>query len=136
MRHMKIRILTVLAVPVLAFALSGPAFASVRPAKTDSLVVKITTTSGTTWGKVSIDYTQNGKMKMLGACKVASCTFHPPHMVKLALTESPTHKSTWPFHSWKLVNGGMKAKTSMGSKLKFEIENGMATVTAKYTVSS
>ena len=73
-------------------------------------------------------------MKMLGSCSKSKCTFHPPHMVKLTLSEKPTDMSTWPFAGWSVTNGGKKS-TSMKTKLKFEITGGMATVTAKYKVA-
>ena len=132
MRSTKAIIMAVLAVAAISVGTVSSTLAAARHDKTDALVIKITKSDGTVWGKVTVDYKSGGKEKMLGACSKASCELHPPHMVKLTLKESPTHPMTWPFHAWKLTNGGMKATPEMGKTLKFEIENGMATAKAIY----
>jgi len=119
---------------VLTSALSSVSANGVRATGMDSLVVKVTSTNGTVWGKVVVDYKSGGKVKMLATCSKSKCTFHPPHMVKLILKETPKNNSTWPFKHWKLANGHMKSATSMGSTLKFTISKGMATVWAVYTL--
>jgi len=132
MRQIEAILLAMLAVSAVTLGTVSTSQAAQRHSMMDSLVVKITKSSGIVWGKVTVDYTMGGKTSMLGSCKVAKCTFHPAHMAKLHLHESPTHPATWPFHSWKLANGHMAASTSMGKTLNFEIENGMATVWANY----
>ena len=131
-RSMKAVLMAGIAVPVLSLGSLATVNAAAHHTSMDSLVIKITKSSGILWGHVSVDYLKNGKTEMLPTCKAAKCTLHPPHMVKLTLRETPTHPTTWPFHAWKLTNGHMKATTSMGKTLKFEIDNGMATVWAKY----
>ncbi|GEM_PF-5244032 len=97
----------------------------------DTLKVKVTTTSGTTWGDVTVSYKSGGKMKLVGHCNTVSCTFHPPHMVVLYLKETAKNESTWPFKNWAITNGG-KTTTKTGDKLVFEISGKQATVQAVY----
>lgn len=129
---MKKVLLAAVAISSLSLAVVSPAYAARHHRGMDSLVINVTTTSGTTWGAVTIDYVSGGKTHMLASCHKAKCTVHPPRMVKLTLTERAKSTATWPFHAWQLKNGGSKKVTKMGKTLKFEIKGGMATVWANY----
>lgn len=134
MRNVRKAALTLLAVGALGLATIGSSFAAPahKAMGMDKLTVNITTTSGTVWGQVAVDYKAKGMMHMAGTCKKASCTYMVPHMVKLHLTETPVDKMTWPFAHWNVM-GAMGNKTMrMGSKLTFEIMGHHATVTAVY----
>jgi hypothetical protein len=88
----------------------------------DKIVVKITTTSGTTWGHVTAHWKENGKMVKGMACKTAKCTYHVPHMTKITLKETPVDNSTWPFAHWS-IKGGSKSMSTK-KKVTFEATNG------------
>jgi len=115
----------------LLFAVTGASFAQpVRHAAMDTLVVKITTTSGTTWGKVTVHWDVGTAMHSK-KCATAKCTFHTPAMVKLTINETANSPATWPFQEWKVTNGG-KTKSVLKHKDTFEIMGGMATAQANY----
>ncbi len=110
----------------------GSVYAARPAASMDHLTVKVTKTAKV-WGTVTVDYKHKGKLKMVGSCSKAKCTFKVPHMAKLVLTEKPNTPTTWPFKDWKVTNGG-KTTTSKAKKLKFTISGGKATVKAVYVL--
>ncbi|HEV3312392.1 MAG TPA: hypothetical protein VG815_17920 [Chloroflexota bacterium] len=132
MNRIRLVAVSLFAVSVLLVAVAGTSYAAPRHFMgKDTLVVKITKTGSTVWGRVSGTYRAGGKTHMLGTCKTSKCTWHTPHMVAITLSEKAVNSSTWPFHGWSMDNGG-KMSTKMKTKITIQISGGMATATANY----
>lgn len=124
------------AISLLAIAGLSSTFAA-HPAmmKNDRITVKITTTNGTTWGKVSADWKVKGKEMMGKVCKKAECTYSIPHMTKITLIEKPTNAATWPFKDWSVAGSSHgHMMTMMSKKITFEAMGHTATAKAVYVV--
>jgi hypothetical protein len=134
MRKFRNAALALLAVGVVSLGIAGTSFAAPTHAGMDKLTVKISTSNGTVWGKVNVDYKANGMMHMAGVCNQASCSYMVPHMVKLHLTEIPKDKAMWPFGHWSVMGAAGNKPMRMGSKLVFEIMGHHATVKAVYHI--
>src|SRR5437868_579163 len=97
----------------------GSALKAANPHKMmqDTITVKITKSNGTTWGKVFPEWkNSNGKLVMGNVCKSASCTYTIPHMTRITLTQSPTHKTTWPFKHWTVTGSSARHKVTSTNK--------------------
>ncbi|HZT95342.1 MAG TPA: hypothetical protein VFB34_00760 [Chloroflexota bacterium] len=125
-------VLVLLAVSLFSFGTVGTSLAASHMAKPDKLVVKITTTSGTTWGRVSVDWKAAGKTFMY-TCRKKKCVYHPAHMVKLHLSEVASSPSTWPFAGWSIDNSGHMS-TKKKHKFSFEIMKSKAVIGANYVL--
>jgi hypothetical protein len=100
----------------------------------DHIVVNITTTNGTTWGKVTADWMAHGKMMMGKVCRKAKCTYAVPHMTRVTLKETPTSPSTWPFKHWVVTGAAGGSMMTKKSKITIEAMGHKATAKAVFTV--
>jgi predicted lipoprotein with Yx(FWY)xxD motif len=82
----------------------------VSRATMERLVIKITTTAGTVWGKVRVRYMYN-HTRVHHVCSQQKCTFHVPYGVIVHLSQTPTDASTWPFKKWQIKELGMSTKS-------------------------
>lgn len=137
MSKLRIAAVTLLAVsfPVVAglpLTYAAPANHHTAMAR-DHIVVKITTSNGTTFGKVTPDWMSNGKMVMGKVCAKARCTYSIPHMTRITLTEKPTHRKNWRFRHW-VLRGSSEGHMMMMTrrKITFEAMGKKATAKAVY----
>lgn len=131
MQHVKRSLAALVLLSGLGVSAVSPALAARPHASMDSLVVKITHTGSTVWGKVTLSYDVGTKM-FTKRCTTSKCSWKVPAMTHLTLIEKPTNAATWPFEKWTANNGG-KMSTKMGKTLKLTID-GMATVKAVYVL--
>lgn len=65
-----------------------------------TLLIKITTTGGATWGKVTVRYIFHHR-HIRRVCSHASCRFVFPFHVKVHLRQQPRNSESWPFLHWQ-----------------------------------
>jgi predicted lipoprotein with Yx(FWY)xxD motif len=67
----------------------------------ERLVVRITATDGTVWGRVTARYSYAGRHTQL-SCAQATCSFLVPYGVTVHLRQTAIDAATWPFKQWQI----------------------------------
>lgn len=101
---------------------------------TERLVIRITTTGGTVWGKVMVHYYEHHK-RFNRVCDRQLCRLNVPRGVVVHLAQTPTNAASWPFQTWriKILRKGMKPRTVTKQFPAFKLTQN-AVVTAVYVL--
>lgn len=103
-------------------------------APTVRLVVHITSTAGTVWGKVMLHYYDHHK-RFNRVCTRRLCRLTVPRGVVVHLAQKPTNAASWPFQKWQIrvLLKGMKPRAVMKRFAAFKMMRNTA-VTAVYVL--
>jgi hypothetical protein len=98
-------------------------------ARTSSVTISITSTSGYTWGTVTARYAV-GHRTTSHTCSSARCVLRVPQGATVHLSQVPTNSSTWPFKDWQ-ISARNHTRLVMSPSVAIKV-SGKTLVTAVY----